>query len=205
MQGVRRGFRLGAEFRKVGKEKVSTRRDSLELPHTTSSGEREEEESLTSQIPKGAGIQRLKWRAPEERKNAEKIPGRKARRRKRAFDTERAEKVMKNQMRRQLRKEKTKSGREHTTIRHYSGIRKMKGTPEIKKEVCGLWDSRTRHGMAMRVAPRTIGGPLGLIVQPRGRAPGEGKLASHSRREAEVARGSLAMRNPVSPSARRFP
>ena len=79
-----------------------------------------------SQIPQGAGIQRFKRRAPEERKNAEKIPGRKARRRKRAFDTERVEKVMKNWMRRQLRKEKTKSGREHRTIRRYSRVRKKK-------------------------------------------------------------------------------
>ena len=38
--------------------------------------------------PQGAGIHRLKRRAPEERKNVEKIPGREARRRKRAFDTE---------------------------------------------------------------------------------------------------------------------
>ena len=121
------------------------------------------------------------------------------------FDTERAEKVMQNRMRRQLRKDKTKSGREHGTIRRYSGIGKMKGTPEIKKEVRDLRDSRTRHQMAMRVTPRAIGGSLGLIVQSRGRAPGEGKLASHSLREAEVVRGSLAMPNPVSPSTRRFP
>ena len=42
--------------------------------------------------------------------------------------------------------------------------------------------------MAMGVAPSAIGGPLGLIVQSRGMAPGEGKLTSHSLREAEMAR-----------------
>ena len=59
--------------------------------------------------------------------------------------------------------------------------------------------------MAMGVAPGAIGGLLQLIVQSSGRAPGEDKLTSHSCREAEMARGSLAMRYPVSASARRFP
>ena len=71
---------------------------------------------------------------------------------------------MENRMRRQLRQDKTKSGREHRTIRRYSGIGKMKGTPEIKKEVRYLQDRRTRHRMAMRVTPRAISGPLRLIV-----------------------------------------
>ena len=44
--------------------------------------------------------------------------------------------------------------------------------------------------MSMRMTPHVISGPLRLIIQPRGRPSGEGKLASHSRREAEVARGS---------------
>ena len=39
---------------------------------------------------------------------------------------DRAEKVMKKRMRRQLRKDKTKSGREHKTIRRYSRVRKRK-------------------------------------------------------------------------------
>ena len=54
----------------------------------------------------------------------------------------------------------------------------------------------------MRSTPRPIGVPLGLVVQVRGRSAAEGKLASHSRRESEMARGSLAMRNPVRSSAR---
>ena len=81
----------------------------MKLTHTTSSGQREEEESLTCQVPKGTGIHRLKRSTAEEREDTEKIPGRKARRKKRAFDTERAEKVMENRLRRKLRKDKTKS------------------------------------------------------------------------------------------------
>ena len=71
---------------------------------------------------------------------------------------------MENRMRRQLRKDKMKSGREHRTIRRYKGIGKMKGTPEIKKEVHYLRDRRMRHRMAMRVTPCSISGPLRLII-----------------------------------------
>ena len=47
---------------------------------------------------------------------------------------------MENRMRRQLREDKTKSGREHRTIGRYGRVRKMKGTPQIKKEVRNLRD-----------------------------------------------------------------
>ena len=46
-------------------------------------------------------------------------------------------------MRRQFRKDKMKSGREHRTIGRYRRVRKMKGTSEIKKEVRNFRDRRT--------------------------------------------------------------
>ena len=111
---------------------------------------------------------------------------------------------MQDRMRRQLREEKTKGGREHGTVRHDSTVGQVKGTTKIEKKVSYFGNCRTGNRMAVRVAPGTIGGPLGLIVQSSGRVPGEGKLTNHSCREAEMARRSLAMRYPVSPSARRF-
>ena len=112
---------------------------------------------------------------------------------------------MKDRMRRQLREEKTKGGREHGTVRRDSRVGEMKRTAQIEKKVNYFGNGRKGNRMAVRVAPGAIGGPLGLIVQSSGRAPGEGKLTRHSCREAEMARGSLAMRYPVSPSSRRFP
>ena len=112
---------------------------------------------------------------------------------------------MKDRMRRQLREEKTKGDREHGTVRRDSRVGQMKITAQIEKKVSYFGNSKTGNRMAVRVAPGAIGGPLGLIVQSSGKAPGEGKLTSNSCREAEMARGSLAMRYPVSPSAQRFP
>ena len=112
---------------------------------------------------------------------------------------------MNDRMRRQLREEKTKGGREHGMVRHDSRVGQMKRTAQIEKKVSYFGNGRTGNRMAVRVAPGAIGGPLGLIVQSSGRAPGEGKLMSHSCKEAEMARGSLAIRYPVIPSARRFP
>ena len=112
---------------------------------------------------------------------------------------------MKDRMRRQLREEKTKGGREHGTVRCDSRVGKMKRTAQIEKKVSYFGNGRTGNRMAVTVAPGAIGRPLGLIVQLSGRAPGEGKLTSHSCREAEMARGSPAMQYPVSPSAWRFP
>ena len=87
---------------------------------------------------------------------------------------------MKDRMRRQLREEKTKGGREHGTVRRDSGVGQMKRTAQIEKKVRYFGNGRTGNRMAVRVAPGAIGGPLGLIVQLSGRAPGEGKLTSHS-------------------------
>ena len=67
-------------------------------------------------------------------------------------------------MRRQFREDKMKSGREHRSIRRYGRVRKMKGTPEIKKEVCNLRDRRTGNRMAPRMKLRAISGPLRLII-----------------------------------------
>ena len=111
---------------------------------------------------------------------------------------------MKDRMRRQLREEKTKGGREHGTVRRDSRVGQMKRTAQIEKKVSYFGNGTTGKRMAVRVAPGAIGGPLGLIVQSSGRAPGEGKLTSHSCREAEMSRGLLAMRYPVSPSTQRF-
>ena len=92
---------------------------------------------------------------------------------------------MKYRMRGHLREEKTKSSREHETVRHDSRVGEMKRTVEIKKKVRYFGNGRTGNRMAKGVAPGAIGGPLRLIIQPCGKLSGEGKLASHSRRDAD--------------------
>ena len=72
----------------------------------------------------------------------------------------------------------------------------MKGTPKIEKEVSNLRGTGNR--MTPRMTPSAKSRPLILIIYTSGRPSGEGKLASHSCREAEVVRRSLVMRNPVS-------
>ena len=136
----------------------------MELTHPTSCGQGQEKESLPGEVPEGTGLQRFKRGAPKEREDTEKISVGKPRRRWRAFHTKQAEQIMKYRMRGHLREEKTKSSREHETVRHDSRVGEMKRTVEIKKKVRYFGNSRTGNRMAKGVAPGAIGGPLRLII-----------------------------------------
>ena len=93
---------------------------------------------------------------------------------------------------------------EHRAIGCDRRVGKMKGEVKIKKKASDFRNERTRNRMATHATPSAISNPLHLIIHMHERASAEGKLTRHSRREAEVSSGSLAIRKPVKRSSGRF-
>ena len=71
---------------------------------------------------------------------------------------------MKNKVRRELRKKKTKDTTEHRAIRSDGRIREREGTTKIQEKVSNLRDRRTGNRVPMTVEPGTINSPLSLVI-----------------------------------------
>ena len=119
-------------------------------------------------------------------------------RNRRALKAKGAKEIQNNGTRGEIWKRKTKNCTQHGSETRDVRVRKRALATKKKKEVRNLGNGRAGDRMAMRVTPGTIDGPFRLVVQPSGVSATEGKLSSHCRREALVARCSLDSRHAAS-------
>ena len=105
---------------------------------------------------------------------------------------------MKNEVGRELRKNKAKDTTQHRVVGSDRRVRQRKGAPEIEKEVSHLHNCRTGDRMAMATTPRPVDRPLCLIIYFGRSATAVGKLTSHCLIESEMTCGSLNKRYVVS-------
>ena len=95
-------------------------------------------------------------------------------------------------MRRYLGKNKAKDSTEHRTIGRDRGVGQMKLAAKVKKKISDIGNGRTRNRVTLSPTPSSVSQPTSLVIHTGGRPAAVGKLLRHCRREAEMARCSLA-------------
>ena len=125
----------------------------------------------------------------EKLEHHKKIPRRDTRGRERTLQAKKAEQVMKNKVRGNLRKDKAEDTAKHGALRSDRQIGQRQRAPEIEEKISHLSHHRPRNRMAMATTPRTIHYPLGLMVDAGEAASAVGKLTSHCVREAGLTSG----------------
>ena len=96
------------------------------------------------------------------------------------FNLKRVQKVMKDRVTRDIRKNKAKGSTKHRAVSRNRRVGEVKRAAKIKEEISNFQNHRTRNGMTITATPTPISNPFCLIVQACRRAAAKGKLVSHS-------------------------
>ena len=105
-----------------------------------------------------------------------------------ALNVKGAQQIVEHRVRRNVGKNEAKGSAKHRAIGRDRGVWKAKRAAKVKKKISDFQSRRTRNRMTLAPTPRAIGDPTSLVVHTSGKPAAEGKLARHSRREAEMAR-----------------
>ena len=100
-------------------------------------------------------------------------------------------------MRRDIRKNKAEDSTEYRAIGRDRGVGKVKRAAKVKKKISDLRNGRMGNRVTLSPTPSSVSQPTSLVIHTGRRLAAVGKLVRHCRREAEMSRFSLAIRNPV--------